>query len=212
MRIFLLAVIKKQPDLTLDEVVDRMRAANIAGRPQCGELAKRLDEDVELLKDEFEDFIGGEEDSDTGDIEPWPELTRALLSEVRAQFRRYVIVHNDAGQVAIVLWIFLAWVHDKVAVHSPYLVLTSPEGDSGKTTACGVIQQLTPRSYPAAELTGPNLYRFVDHLHPNPGAAPPYAREVACIWSNSCFQTTNVFSDTKIAIDASRLRPVKNKT
>ena len=28
---FLLAVIKKQPDLTLDEVVDRMRAANIAG-------------------------------------------------------------------------------------------------------------------------------------------------------------------------------------
>jgi putative DNA primase/helicase len=132
------------------------------------ELAKRLDEDIELLKAEFEDFVGSEETSDPGDIEPWPEPvnTQALLSEVMAQFRRYVIVHSDAGRVAAVLWIFFAWVHDDIAVHSPYLVLTSAEGDTGKTTACDVIQYLTPRAYKAAELTGPNLYRFVDHLHP----------------------------------------------
>jgi hypothetical protein len=31
---------------------------------------------------------------------------------------------------------------------------------------CGVLKFLTPRAYAAAELTGPNLYRFVDHLKP----------------------------------------------
>jgi putative DNA primase/helicase len=82
-----------------------------------------------------------------------------------AQFRRYVVVHDESA-VAIVLWVFFAWVHAEIAVHSPLLVLNSAEGDSGKTTCCGVIQQLTPRSFAAAELTGPNLFRFVDHLHP----------------------------------------------
>src|SRR3984893_13136999 len=67
---------------------------------------------------------------------------------------------------AIGLWVCFAWLHAEIAVHSPLLVLTSAEGDTGKTTACSVIQLMTPRSYAAAELTGPNLYRFVDHLHP----------------------------------------------
>jgi putative DNA primase/helicase len=135
---------------------------------QLIELAKRLDEDLELLKDEFTVFADSEEEKpDIDDVEPWPDPidTRVLLTGVITQFRRYVVAHDEAS-VAIVLWIFFAWVHEAIAVHSPLLVFTSAEGDTGKTTACGVIQQLTPRSYPAAELTGPNLYRFVDHVHP----------------------------------------------
>ena len=137
--------------------------------PQIVALAKRLDEDLDFLRDEFTQFAAAQEkSSDTGYVEPWPEPidTRRLLGEVMSQLRRYVVVHDDAAAVAIVLWICCAWLHAEIAVHSPLLVLTSAEGDAGKTTACGVIQLMTPRSYAAAELTAPNLYRFVDHLHP----------------------------------------------
>jgi hypothetical protein len=130
-------------------------------------LAKQLDEDLELLKDEFQGFIDTEEEIDTGDIEPWPEPvdTKVLLTEVMTQFRRYVVIHDEASAVAIVLWVFFAWVHE-IAVHSPLLVVDSADGGAGKSTACGVIKQLTPRAYTGAELTGPNLFRFVDHIHP----------------------------------------------
>jgi hypothetical protein len=134
--------------------------------PRLADLAKRLDEDVETLRAEFEAFVGADV-RDAEDIEPWPEPvdTRVLLVEVMAQIRRYVAVHDDDAAVAMALWTCFAWLHD-IAVHSPILVFTSADADSGKTTACGVVQYLTPRAYAAAELTGPNLYRFVDQLHP----------------------------------------------
>jgi putative DNA primase/helicase len=130
-------------------------------------LAKRLDEDLEFLRDEFAQFAAMEEKSgEKGYVEPWPELVdaRALLTELMTQARRYLVMHDDAA-VAVTLWIAFAWLHD-IAVHSPHLVFTSAEGDTGKTTACGVVGFLTPRPYLAAELTGPSLYRFVDHMRP----------------------------------------------
>ena len=69
-----------------------------------------------------------------------------LLTDLIAQLRRYIVVRDDAA-VAIVLWIMFAWMHD-IAVHSPYLVFTSAEGDTGKTTACDVLKFLTPRVMP----------------------------------------------------------------
>jgi hypothetical protein len=137
--------------------------------PRLVALAKRLDEDLEFLRDEFAQFAAVEEkSSDTGYVEPWPEPvdTQALLTEMAAQLKRYVVVHDDAAVVAVTLWTVFAWVHDEIAVYSPILALVSGDADSGKTTLCGVIKFLTPRAFAAAELTGPNLYRFVDHLHP----------------------------------------------
>jgi len=137
--------------------------------PRLAALAERLGEDLQFLRDEFAQFVSEEEpSSEDGYVEPWPEPvnTKVLLTEVMKQLRRYVVLHDDNAAVAIVLYVPFAWVHDAVAVHSPLLVFTSAEADTGKTTLCGVLQRLTPRAYAAAELTGPNLYRFVDHLHP----------------------------------------------
>ena len=136
----------------------------MAHEARLAELAKRLGEDLELLREEFEDFVGPEETADK--LDPWdePVETKALLNELTAQLRRYVVLNDDAA-VAIPLWTMFAWVHE-IAVHSPLLVITSAEPDTGKTTTLGVLHRLTPQSYLAAELTGPNLYRIVDHLHP----------------------------------------------
>jgi hypothetical protein len=131
-------------------------------------LAKRLGDDIELVRDEFAQLVEIEEASRaSGVVEPWPDPveTGALLTAVKTQVTRYFVVHGEAETTAIVLWILFAWVHE-IAVHSPLLVVDSAEGDTGKTTLCAVVNYLTPRAYRVAELTGPNLYRFVDHVNP----------------------------------------------
>jgi hypothetical protein len=137
--------------------------------PRLKALAEQLGEDLGYMREEFSKLITVEEKSsgDTGFVEPWPEPVdlNVLLTETLAQVRRYAVIHDDAAAVAVVLWIAFAWVHE-IATHSPILLLTSAEADCGKTNICGVLKFLTPRCYAAAELTGPNLYRFVDHLHP----------------------------------------------
>jgi hypothetical protein len=65
---------------------------------RLAELAKRLDEDLEVLRDEFAAFVGTEDRiRDIGHVEPWDEPvdTQALLVELITQTRRYVVVHDD---------------------------------------------------------------------------------------------------------------------
>ncbi len=137
----------------------------LAHEARLAELAKRLGEDRDFLRDEFAVFVGPES-TGTGYIEPWPEPveTAVLLTELLAQLRRYVVIQDDAA-VAVTLWVCFAWLHE-MATHSPLLVIRSAEPDTGKTTTLGVLGFLTPRPYSAVELTGANIYRIVDHLHP----------------------------------------------
>jgi hypothetical protein len=131
---------------------------------RLSELAKRLGEDLDFLRDEFVAYIGPEETADK--LEPWyePVETAALLTELMAQLRRYVVLNDDAA-VAITLWVMFAWVHE-IAVPSPILVITSAEPDAGKTTTLGVIGRSTPRPYHAVEMTGANVHHIVDQRQP----------------------------------------------
>jgi Protein of unknown function (DUF3631) len=137
--------------------------------PRLALLAKRLGEDIAVLRSELALLIAAAEKASAIEaLTPWPEPvdSHALLVELMTQLRRYVVLYDDAAAVAITLWISFAWLHEDIATHSPILGLTSADADAGKTTACGVLKFLTPRAYAAAELTGPNLYRFVDQVHP----------------------------------------------
>jgi hypothetical protein len=137
----------------------------LAHEKRLAELAKRSGEDLDSLRDEFAAYYVPA-DMDTKHIEPWdqPVDTHALLLELMAQLRRYVVVHDDVA-IAITLWLLFSWVHE-VAVHSPLLIATSAEPDSGKSTLLGVLGFLVPRAYSAVELTGANIYRIVDLKKP----------------------------------------------
>src|SRR5262245_37029895 len=137
----------------------------LAHEARLAELAKRSGEDLDFLRDEFAAFYVPA-DMDTKPIEPWdqPVDTHALLLELMAQLRRYVVVQDDVA-IAITLWLLFSWVHE-VAVHSPLLIATSAETDSGKSTLLGVLSFLVPRAYSAVELTGANIYRIVDLKKP----------------------------------------------
>ena len=127
------------------------------------QLAKRLDADIDELREEFTDYVA---DMASSRSEPWPEPvdSAAMLAATMAQWCRYMVA-SDEGTVATVLWTAQAWTHD-IATHSPILVLTSIVPGCGKTTGLGVLEQMTPRAYSGVELTGPNLFHIVDNLSP----------------------------------------------
>jgi len=58
------------------------------------------------------------------------------------------------------------WVHDKVAVHSPILLVTSPEPNCGKSTLLGVIGYLVRQSLVSVLIKGPALFRSIEKWHP----------------------------------------------
>jgi hypothetical protein len=132
------------------------------------ELAQRLEKDVEIVCEEFAAFAETAAHTDPSCIEPWPEPveTQALLLELVMQLQRYVVFVHDEGRIAVALWTMMSWIHAEIATHSPLLVLTSAEPDSGKSTQMGLLFFLTPRPKSAVEITGPSLFRLVDQLHP----------------------------------------------
>src|SRR5262249_46878953 len=77
----------------------------LAHEVRLAELAKRSGEDLDFLRDEFAAYYVSA-DIDTKPIEPWdqPVDTHALLIELMAQLRRYVVVQDDVA-IAITLWI-----------------------------------------------------------------------------------------------------------
>jgi hypothetical protein len=60
----------------------------------------------------------------------------------------------------------MTWVHDQAATHSPVLIVTSPQRDSGKSTLLGVIGFLTPRSLVCVGLSEAVLFRSIDLWRP----------------------------------------------
>jgi hypothetical protein len=91
-------------------------------------------------------------------IEPWPApvVGGPLLQSIVRRLKRHV-VSNDEAATAVALWIAFAWTHD-AATHSPLLLVTSAEMNSGKTTLLGVIRFLLPRALLIVEISPAVLY------------------------------------------------------
>jgi Protein of unknown function (DUF3631) len=100
-------------------------------------------------------------------VEPWPEridggtLVRALAERVR----RHVVMTTDQA-TAVALWIMLTWVHERVAVHSPLLLATSAEANSGKSTLLGLLGFLVRRALLSVSISGPALFRSIEKWCP----------------------------------------------
>ena len=136
---------------------------------RLGELAKRLDEDVAVIRDHFTAFVGMQSwaaSTDSWNIELWPDPveTQALLQKISAKIRKYIVLRPEAV-IATALWTMMAWAHED-ATHSPILAAISVEPDSGKSTLLGVLRFLVPKPFVSVEPTGPSVYRTVDREHP----------------------------------------------
>jgi putative DNA primase/helicase len=100
-------------------------------------------------------------------VEPWPDPPDgdALLRDIIRRIRRHVVCsHDDALVVA--LWVMLSWVHEECATHSPILLITSAEPESGKTTLLSIVGYLAPRAIASVEISGAALYRSIQLWRP----------------------------------------------
>ena len=99
-------------------------------------------------------------------VEPWPKpvAPAAVLARVQGRLLRHVFMPEDAATAAA-LWVMLAWVHE-AAVHSPILLVSSPEAECGKSTLLDLIKFLAPRGFLFVDVRAPVLFRVVEKWHP----------------------------------------------
>jgi hypothetical protein len=168
----------REEDITAKKAKTKAKAfADIAKMPadqhdgELEELSKLITEDVETLKAEFADYYSAEIASSitpSDAEEPWsdPVTTVQLLEELIACINKHIIAKPHEILV-IALWSMLCWVHEEVALYSPYLVATSAVPGCGKTTAfLGLLEQLTPRPFSCGSATAASVFRLVDSVKP----------------------------------------------
>jgi putative DNA primase/helicase len=152
---------QKRRDAVFAEVAKLPKLTH-AGRLK--EAAKRLEEDFEVLFEEFQVYFAAR--SLPEELTPWdePVPTAELLNAIEVKFSRYVVA-SKAVVTASTLWTAFTWVIE-LAVHAPKLCFHFPEPASGKTTALNVLRWMVQRPYMAVEATGAATYRIVDRLKP----------------------------------------------
>jgi putative DNA primase/helicase len=132
--------------------------------------AKRLNMRASVLDNLVHAARKKTEKEDTSDIfapiEPsaTPIEGDALFCAVEARIRQHIAA-DDAIFTVATLWIGFAWAHDAF-IHSPILLATSKEPDSGKTTLLELLKFLVPRGLSTTEITAAALYRVVDQWRP----------------------------------------------
>jgi hypothetical protein len=100
-------------------------------------------------------------------VEPWSEEVDgdALLLAIMRRIQRHVILSNHEAST-ITLWILMTWVHQEAAIHSPILLVTSAEANSGKTTLVNLIGFMVPRGLISVGISEAALYRAIELYEP----------------------------------------------
>ena len=88
-----------------------------------------------------------------------------LLDEVEAHLRRFVVFPSIHGAVAVTLWVAATHIVDTLDV-APYLLVTAPEIESGKTRLMEIAAPLVHQPMFSSSMTPAVLFRTIDQKHP----------------------------------------------
>jgi Protein of unknown function (DUF3631) len=100
----------------------------------------------------------------TADPPPHSVDGNTLLQRVEARLRLHIAA-DDAIFTAATLWTAFSWSHDSF-VHSPILLATSKEPNSGKTTLLELLKFMARRGLSTTEISAPALYRSIEKWQP----------------------------------------------
>ena len=88
-----------------------------------------------------------------------------LLAAVTALIRRFVVLPSDASYLALSLFVLHTWAFE-AAYATPYLVIESPEKQSGKTRLLEVLDLVCRDPRKVASITAAALFQTVAKGHP----------------------------------------------
>jgi putative DNA primase/helicase len=99
-------------------------------------------------------------------VEPWSASVEGatLIERIVRRIKRHVVL-SDQSALASALWVAFAWAHD-TSVHSPILLVSSPEAECGKSTLLGLISLMVPRGFIFVECSPQVLYRMIEKWLP----------------------------------------------
>jgi len=87
------------------------------------------------------------------------------LKAVGAYLASYVVFTSEYQQTAAALWVAVTWTIEQFDV-APYLLITAPERQSGKTRLLEVLEHVVRKPILASSISPAALYRVVDKEHP----------------------------------------------
>ena len=94
--------------------------------------------------------------------------TSALLAEIRALYRKYVVFHGDheeAESGTLALWTLHTHVFSS-AEQTPYLLVTAPTSEAGKSKIFDVAKLVVRQPWTAVDPTPAAMFHAIDELHP----------------------------------------------
>ena len=170
-----------------EDLIERTKAVHGTPYAHQGTFANLPDGDRLTLRQafkEFADFSNKEFDKLTGagsgeggdgkqgrpvewdDPAPWPEPVDGaeLLDELKAKVEHYASL-PEGGAEAVALWALYTWVFRAFAV-SPYLMVTAPEREAGKTRVTELLSWMVWRAKPASDASAAALYRIIERDGP----------------------------------------------
>ncbi len=100
------------------------------------------------------------------DPEPWPEPVDGakLLGALKAKVEHYAVMPKG-GAEAVTLWALYTWAFRAFAT-SPYLMVTAPEREAGKTRVTELLSWMVRRAKPASDASAAALYRIIERDGP----------------------------------------------
>jgi putative DNA primase/helicase len=161
---------KAKAEADEQRLIDLARLSPLDYEQQRSEAAKdlgirrgALDDEVETRRAEQRAQSGPPPLFGHWEVEPWPEEvdTDALLLSLKRRVQRHIVLSDEAATV-VALWILFAWVHDTAAVHSPFLLVTSPQANCGKSTLLSTVAFLVPRALLNVEISEAALFRSIE--------------------------------------------------
>ncbi len=131
-------------------------------------VAERLEIPVKFLDEELKErrSAGHAVERSYWEVEPSLDPVHAdeLLKALTRRIQKHVVM-DDEQALTVALWIVFSWMHS-AAVHSPVLLVSSPEAECGKTTLLGLVSLLTPKGMIFVDTSPAVLYRMIEAWHP----------------------------------------------
>jgi putative DNA primase/helicase len=134
-------------------------------------LAKQLAVPMSFLDKEFEERRKEVAKSEASaplfePIEPWHKEVSGseLLHELSEMFDRYVTLPDGAARTCA-LWCLHTHCYDSFLI-SPYLLITSPTPECGKTTLAAVIGSVVAKPAQASNISSAAVFRVIEKYHP----------------------------------------------